>query len=700
MGVDDLWRAGLGDFRKEERQLIKDLPDKRLVIDTSSWVHKLDGIHEVAYARTCTPRYPHIILKHSFAAKVKALQSLGITPLFVFDGISPNMKKRENEKRRKTSSSAREKYNALVAAIKKRLDAGGDAVSAEERADVLEERRKSARPIAEEYSYVCQWMEDSNIAFVQAPFEADAQLKQLIVEGAATAAITEDGDLVVFGTPHILSQAKIDTKRPEKSDCQYFEQEKLKSGEYNSPISVGERHDYLAEISCLLGNDFVDRKRGHGPATVFATGGRSSRVAVIDSFIQRTTTEEEWLQQFEEDGGESASRWTADRFIRSRNLILHYPVFKKDANGKVTLQPLNPLPDSVSHADWGDYIGFDKHPAAYFSGEDDCYERHYNMTVVGSTGKLRTEQLGPRYSEDERFSDPATDGPLLPLFAHIDFDKDPVDVQPTAVLRAYLLNRGVETTETDSDEKIREWTHQSLADGKRMMPPSLQLEPAKWVGFEPLEELHLNDDYDDWNHDYVTKLRGLKTIDDAYIDKHFGTERAQYERLRAFRLLKSGCILLKSIKARNVQSDLREGKHLVAFVFECLSSERKLVHNVYVVFENGEDGEYVPAPCSYCGCENGAFFCSHMLCFLYLASIVQRGDLSQTEFEEVMPVDRRTLFNIPCLIENIIGAHSFSNRPMVVRCLLNMRARNCSLRSRRKNSLQRRQDFFTSSAGS
>jgi hypothetical protein len=43
-----------------------------------------------------------------------------------------------------------------------------------------------------------------------------------------------------------------------------------------------------------------------------------------------------------------------------------------------------------------------------------------------------------------------------------------------------------------------------------------------------------------------------------------------------------------------------------------------------------------------------------MLCFLYLASIVQRGNLTAAEFEEVMPVDRRLLYNIPCLIENII----------------------------------------------
>lgn len=160
------------------------------------------------------------------------------------------------------------------------------------------------------------------------------------------------------------------------------------------------------------------------------------------------------------------------------------------------------------------------------------------------------------------------------------------------------------------------------------------------------------------NHDYTSKLsRSLKTIDDAYIDNHFGTESAQYERVSAYELLKGGNISLKSVKVRNVQSDLRPGKHLLAFVFQCLSAERSVVHNLYIVFENGADGEYVPSPCSYCGCENGAFFCSHMLCFLYVASIIQRSNMTQEEIEKAMPEDRRLSQNIPCLLENLIFAH-------------------------------------------
>ena len=96
--------------------------------------------------------------------------------------------------------------------------------------------------------------------------------------------------------------------------------------------------------------------------------------------------------------------------------------------------------------------------------------------------------------------------------------------------------------------------------------------------------------------------------------------------------------------------------NLVAFMFQCLSSERSVVHNVYMVFENKPDGEFIESPCSYCGCENGAFFCSHMLAFFYVARGIQvpNRDMSQEEFEEMMPEDRRITQTEPCLLENIM----------------------------------------------
>lgn len=496
VGKGDWWIEGLGDFRKEELRLLTSLPDKRVVVDTSSWVHKMDGIFEVAYARTCTPSpYPHTILQYSFAAKVRALKKLGITPLFVFDGKPTNVKMRENERRSKDSISSHQQYREKVDDIIQRLDAGG-TVSIEERQELLTLRRKSARPTPEDYAFVCQWMVDNGIEYMQAPFEADGQMKALIGDGKASAAISEDGDLVIYEVPRILTKTKVDTKKPEKSKCQYFELDKLKGGDYNSPIANGDRSKYLPEISCFLGNDYIERLSGNGVATVFATGGRSNREAVIDSFIGKEVSErKQWLNELEKSNDSGPNKWTAELFISTSNLLRHYPVFRRNDFGVITLEPLNPLPEGVAHENWGEYIGFEKHPSEYFNNADE-YREYYTMQRVGCTGQPRSEHLGPRYSAEEN---PDVDtNELLPIFTRIDFTKDPVDVQPTSVLKAYLLNHGIETTEGDSDDDIREWTKRAVIEKKKVLPPSMKLQPFKWVGFEPLDEVELGDDYDDW----------------------------------------------------------------------------------------------------------------------------------------------------------------------------------------------------------
>ena len=147
-------------------------------------------------------------------------------------------------------------------------------------------------------------------------------------------------------------------------------------------------------------------------------------------------------------------------------------------------------------------------------------------------------------------------------------------------------------------------------------------------------------------------------MDKDYIDRHFGTERAQYERLTAFRLMKGGNIDLSTVTVRNVKSKLEPNKDLIVFKFKCLSKERGIVHTEYMVFENKVGGDYIPSPCSYCTCENGALFCSHMLCFLYIMRLIQVkwSMKTQQEIEALMPPDRRIVKSVPCLVEMVLGA--------------------------------------------
>lgn len=676
MGIKSFWKKSLGDFRDEDRKLIASLSDKKVAIDTSAWVHTLDGAWDVQYARTSSPKYPHPAIINTFSARHRVLTVLRIHPIFVLDGKSPSVKKKTNRERQEKSLTNSQQYKSKLDQIK----AGPLQITDEVRKDLLKNRRGKARPIAEEYATLSQWMDDHGIEYVQAPFEADAQIKRIVDEGRATAAITEDGDLVVYGVPHILSLTKMDTLEPNKSTCQYFDLQELKGGKYQSPIAVGRRADYLAEISCLSGNDYINNLPLVGPAIIFGThkGKGNDQAALIDAFVSdtkvnSTMTERQWLEGYVEQRSKKNATnvirsapepedWSPEKFIKVRNLIKHYPVFAKDGlTGQVSLMPLNPLPSNISIDEWGTYIGFDKHPSEYF---DHDYEEYYDMTIVASKDKPRNQLLGPRYtSNDNSLVDT---GKLLPLFARVDFDQEPVNVQPTRVLRAYLLARGVTVPQNTSADKIRELAQRAHEAKSRrpVLDPELVPKEAKWVGFEPLDEVEIGDDYDNWNRDYVTKIRALRPVDDNYIDQHFGTERAQHCRETALDLLNGGNVGLSTVLVRNVKSKMRPDQELIAINFKCLSKERSITHSVYMVFENKKGGDYVPSPASYCSCEAGAFFDSHMLCFLYVMRGIQTRwrEKTQEEIERLMPEDRRIVSGEPCLIENILAANNMKRQ--------------------------------------
>ena len=498
MGVKELWTKALGQFRDEDLRYLHSLADKRVVIDTSAWVHRLDPRHDVAYARSSEPCYAALGVKTSFAAKHRAMTELGFKCIYVFDGKTPDIKKLENERRRKEAEHAKVEYDEKIRVVMDRNaeNVGIFDVSDAELEDILKSRRDTARPTTEDFANLCQWMNENNIEYVQAPFEADAQMTQLVKDGKAGAAITEDGDLIVYRTAHICSRTKVDTQHPERSKCQYFDFGKLTRGGYSAEIAKGNRLDYLEEISCLLGNDYIARLYGNGPATVLQ--GTNGRRPLIDQYIDHVQSgkpEREFLLEVERSNKKNSHPdgcWT-ERFIQSRNLICHYPVFKREG-GQVKVVPLNPLPADVSYGEWGTLIGFEKHPQEYL--QNGALSEYYSMGTIASVDCSRSDHLGPRYSPTENSSVHSRE--LLPIFAKLDFDKVPAELQPASVLRYWLLHRGISTTENESDNDVRSLVLRAIEEERVVLPPSMTLEPVKWVGFEPLAEAELGDEYDDW----------------------------------------------------------------------------------------------------------------------------------------------------------------------------------------------------------
>lgn len=109
-----------------------------------------------------------------------------------------------------------------------------------------------------------------HVAFIVAPYEADAQLSFLVREGFCAAAITEDSDLLVYQCPHVIY------KLEPSGHGRLTSFENLRETEHNHALLFdgswpGEWHEWVEELfldMCILvGTDYMKGcafARGHG----------------------------------------------------------------------------------------------------------------------------------------------------------------------------------------------------------------------------------------------------------------------------------------------------------------------------------------------------------------------------------------------------------------------------------------------------
>lgn len=150
----------------------KDLENKIIAIDTSL------VMHQILVA----------IDSHIFAIISKTLSYLKkkIIPVFVFDGIPPELKDLTLDKRKKTKAAVELK---IISAT-------------EEEMEKLKKRTISfSRKQADECKEILKLM---GIPFIEAPSEADAQCAYLSKEGIVDYVLSEDMDLLTFGTKKLI----------------------------------------------------------------------------------------------------------------------------------------------------------------------------------------------------------------------------------------------------------------------------------------------------------------------------------------------------------------------------------------------------------------------------------------------------------------------------------------------------------------
>ncbi|MEM4523417.1 MAG: flap endonuclease-1, partial [Nitrososphaeria archaeon] len=180
------------------------------------------------------------------------LLTLGIKPLYIFDGEPPILKSMELTRRKTLKEEAKIKYS--IALEKGDID---EAVKFAKRTSYLTDK------MIDEAKKLLDLM---GVPWIQAPSEGEATAAYLTINGQAYAVVSQDFDTLLFGGKRLCRNITISGKRklPGKNIYQEIEPEEILLDE--TLKSLGITREQLIDIGILVGTDFnPEGFKGYGP---------------------------------------------------------------------------------------------------------------------------------------------------------------------------------------------------------------------------------------------------------------------------------------------------------------------------------------------------------------------------------------------------------------------------------------------------
>ncbi|MFA5929836.1 MAG: flap endonuclease-1 [Candidatus Micrarchaeia archaeon] len=245
MGVD------LGDVPKRAVAL-SDLSGKRFAVDAYNAIYQFlssirqpDGTPLKDSDGNITAHLTGIFYRNA------RLLEHGIRPIYVFDGNPPEFKSDVISERAGRKAEAEANWKDALER--------GDMASAKKYAQASS---RLTHAMVEESKELLRSM---GIPVVEAPSEGEAQASQLVIEGAADAAASQDMDCLLFGAPLLLRNLSVGGRRkmPGRNDYVEIEPEFI---ELQSALSaLGVSRQQLVWMGILIGTDFDEGVKGVGP---------------------------------------------------------------------------------------------------------------------------------------------------------------------------------------------------------------------------------------------------------------------------------------------------------------------------------------------------------------------------------------------------------------------------------------------------
>ncbi len=242
----------LSDIIPKQKTSFEELSDKVIAIDAHNILYQF-----LANIRTSDGRMlmddrgrPTSHLNGLFMRTAKML-SLGIRPIYVFDGKPHLLKAKTIQDRKSVKEKAKEEYQIAL-----------------EEGDLERARMKAAQTAyltTDMIKDAQELLEYLGIPWLTAPSEGESQACHMVKTGTAWAVVSQDFDSLLFGTPRLIRNMTITGKRKVPGQNRYVNVEPELIDLQFVLTALGVNQEQLIDAGILIGTDFNPGVKGYGP---------------------------------------------------------------------------------------------------------------------------------------------------------------------------------------------------------------------------------------------------------------------------------------------------------------------------------------------------------------------------------------------------------------------------------------------------
>ena len=262
------------DIVEPEKISIKDLEGRVVSIDAFNTLYQfLSTIRQSDGQPLCdengnvTSHFSGILYRNS------SMIEKGIKPIYVFDGVSSELKDETQAKRREVRDEAEKIY-------KEALEAG----ESEKARKYAMRSSKLSREIIESSKKLLTLM---GIPYVEAKGEGEAQAAYLVAKGDAYAVASQDYDCLLFGAKRVIRNLAISSNL---GNIEYYELKKVLS-------KLNITQEQLIDMGILIGTDFSEGMKGVGAKTALKLAHSRKLKEKIDELQKESTHNLEEVRQ-------------------------------------------------------------------------------------------------------------------------------------------------------------------------------------------------------------------------------------------------------------------------------------------------------------------------------------------------------------------------------------------------------------------